>query len=487
MPHRESFYTESSVPSTVWGPGTLAGRAILALGEATLKGLNRIVDRETRAIQKRIDAIRASVPHLAPEMYSDLIELSRPDLYPQYILEVATDILFTQLDLGYAGAIALSISQLSLSEAGLVIFRMFTSRDFELLDETVSARTNSPRKALDLLAMIVQVRPEMRDACFDVLDALFLNPKLCMHLFCFRNHPILRIHAEDSLHIPQMCRTPFAELQLSFTQDRMHRWKSWKLLQSAGYSPEIRLLQLSTVLLAAVEEEWYSTPEFFDAAVDLFDFLCYSQVPELRSAAKDQLVLCITLTRDSWEPLRRALDFVSHVGGHGTSQYLFGYPTLTARLGYGQYFELHLNPDPTSPVSPVSFTESASDFHPQLFEFLCHAHSGAQTSPASNIVDDHRSFSSTAEEVLAISRNSPDTAASHKRHLRTQRTPLAPINETEESMIVGQDEYEGGEDDDEEDALNDLKKLQQIIHELKLKPRSVLKRLPAMPMIPRPK
>jgi hypothetical protein len=42
-----------------------------------LKGLDRIIDRESRAIQKRFAVIRASVPHLTPKMYSDLIELSR--------------------------------------------------------------------------------------------------------------------------------------------------------------------------------------------------------------------------------------------------------------------------------------------------------------------------------------------------------------------------------------------------------------------------
>jgi hypothetical protein len=51
-----------------------------------------------------------------------------PDLYPQYILDMASDILFHQLPLGYGAAIALSVAQLSLSEARLVIFRMFTAR-----------------------------------------------------------------------------------------------------------------------------------------------------------------------------------------------------------------------------------------------------------------------------------------------------------------------------------------------------------------------
>jgi hypothetical protein len=53
----------------------------MALGEATLKGLDRIIDRERRAIQQRLGIIRLRVkrrpPDLTPEMYNDLIELSR--------------------------------------------------------------------------------------------------------------------------------------------------------------------------------------------------------------------------------------------------------------------------------------------------------------------------------------------------------------------------------------------------------------------------
>jgi hypothetical protein len=72
-----------------------------------------------------------------------------------------------------------------------------------------------------------------------------------------------------------MCRTPLAELQLRFSEDHMYRWKNWKLLESAGLSPESRLLQISTTLLNAVSDNCYWTPDFFDAAVDLFDFLRY--------------------------------------------------------------------------------------------------------------------------------------------------------------------------------------------------------------------
>lgn len=142
---QESLNTASTVPSTVWGPGTLAGRAILALGEATLKGLDRVVDRESRAMQKRLKTIRGVVPHLTTEMYSDLIEFARydrsvhiemrnlfasssPDVYPQYILEAATAIVFHQLAVGFGAAVAVSISMLPGSEARLVMLRMLNSR-----------------------------------------------------------------------------------------------------------------------------------------------------------------------------------------------------------------------------------------------------------------------------------------------------------------------------------------------------------------------
>jgi hypothetical protein len=85
----------------------------------------------------------------------------------------------------------------------------------------------------------------------------------------------MRLRAEEDLNIPLICRTPLAELQLRFSEDPMYRWKNWKLLESAGCSSEIRLLHIDTVLLDAVSENWYWTPDFFDAAVDLFDFLRY--------------------------------------------------------------------------------------------------------------------------------------------------------------------------------------------------------------------
>ncbi|KAF7377199.1 hypothetical protein MSAN_00139600 [Mycena sanguinolenta] len=354
LPRRTSFYTESTAPSTVWGSGTLAGRAILALGEATLKGLDRIIDRESRAIQKRLAVIRASVPHLTPEMYADLIELSRPELYPQYILDSASDILFYQLYSGYGAAIALSVAQLSLLDARLVVFQLLTSRKLEIRDDIFGDEPLAPRSVLDFLATLVQVQPELKPVCFEVLDGLVQSPHICVR---FRDHPILRIHAEDDLNIPLICRTPLAEQQLRFSQDHMYRWKNWKLLERAGISSEDRLLQISTVLVDAASENRCWTTDFFDAAVDLFDILRFSPVPELREVATDHLIVCIS-TQESWEPLSVVLDFISRLAVVGDQS--------ISRL-------------PSTPESPVfkihtGMTPDEYLNHPQLRRFLRYVH-----------------------------------------------------------------------------------------------------------------
>jgi hypothetical protein len=64
--------------STIWGPGTLAGKALEALGEATLRGVENIV------IRRKLAAIRSVFPHTdttdiadIDAAYDDVLELSR--------------------------------------------------------------------------------------------------------------------------------------------------------------------------------------------------------------------------------------------------------------------------------------------------------------------------------------------------------------------------------------------------------------------------
>ncbi|KAJ6592713.1 hypothetical protein B0H19DRAFT_1088384 [Mycena capillaripes] len=381
---RLSLYTESTVPSTVWGPGTVAGRAILALGEATLKGLDRIYDREGRAIQRRLAIIRSTLPrNVTPDMYTDLIELSRPDVYPEFALRMAIDLLLRQFEHGCYATVALGLIRLPSSEAQLVVCKLFALREPQILNEWFEIRRHHkhdrhlpPDPALGFLALLIQLRPEMTSTCCQVIDNLSRDTDIWL-LFLSRNDPILRIYAEDSLEIPAICRTPLSQLQMTSSGDPMHRWKNWKSLEAAGHSTESRLLDLSTVLLNAVSDNWYCDPAFFDAAVDLFDLLRYSKIPGLRRMATDQLIACITV-RHSWEPFRIVLDFVSRrPGGQaGRSKYLE--PSLSTILGYGSYIanitairaEMNSLPIP------------GFEFHPMLCEFLRYAHLRTYTAAA---------------------------------------------------------------------------------------------------------
>lgn len=79
--------TESSA-TTVWGPGTLSGRAIKSLGEASLRGVEKLMVRWRLA---KINAILPALGHGSgsslskntasgeqlEKVYDDLLELSR--------------------------------------------------------------------------------------------------------------------------------------------------------------------------------------------------------------------------------------------------------------------------------------------------------------------------------------------------------------------------------------------------------------------------
>ncbi|KAE9392504.1 hypothetical protein BT96DRAFT_1000305 [Gymnopus androsaceus JB14] len=81
----ESLYSFSTATSTSTfaGPGSLAGKAIHNFGKLTLKGVQQII------ISRRFSSIATHFPHRNtdsfagfPEMYSDLLELSRIHMYP---------------------------------------------------------------------------------------------------------------------------------------------------------------------------------------------------------------------------------------------------------------------------------------------------------------------------------------------------------------------------------------------------------------------
>lgn len=96
----------ATTSETVPGPGALSGKAIRALGKATLRGAEKLI------IWRKAQAINAKFPHNngddflgAKSMYEDVLELSRSDtnhLPCLLILTVTTDATCTRMFLGPA-------------------------------------------------------------------------------------------------------------------------------------------------------------------------------------------------------------------------------------------------------------------------------------------------------------------------------------------------------------------------------------------------
>ncbi|KIK61627.1 hypothetical protein GYMLUDRAFT_568772 [Collybiopsis luxurians FD-317 M1] len=88
--------TESSA-TTVWGPGTLSGRAIKSLGEASLRGVEKLM------LRWRLAKINALLPGLgsggssAEKIYDDLLELSRLDFYDAKVRQKALKMIMIQI------------------------------------------------------------------------------------------------------------------------------------------------------------------------------------------------------------------------------------------------------------------------------------------------------------------------------------------------------------------------------------------------------
>jgi hypothetical protein len=75
--------TASTDTSTIWGPGTLSGKAIEAFGEATLRGVENVV------IRRKLSTYRSLFPHAddttiknIDTVYENVLQLSRYSSHP---------------------------------------------------------------------------------------------------------------------------------------------------------------------------------------------------------------------------------------------------------------------------------------------------------------------------------------------------------------------------------------------------------------------
>ncbi|KAL0060408.1 hypothetical protein AAF712_005815 [Marasmius tenuissimus] len=95
--------TESSA-TTIWGPGTLSGKAIKSLGEASLRGLDNLIIRWKLArinsdLSKSSTATGDSTFSVdkLERIYDDLLELSRLDFYDAKVRQKALRLIMIQI------------------------------------------------------------------------------------------------------------------------------------------------------------------------------------------------------------------------------------------------------------------------------------------------------------------------------------------------------------------------------------------------------
>ncbi|KAJ7354121.1 hypothetical protein DFH08DRAFT_933776 [Mycena albidolilacea] len=182
-----SLYTTTS-SSTHWGPGAMAGKAILAMGKAVVRSAEYLI------ISRRLSSIKVALPcsdyEIAQQqrfgaMFDDLLEISRPLLYPETFRKKAMQLIMAQIASKNTYFLRCSLSTWEIERDVLVAFLseiigvvLFSKRGFpnERLVRTYT--TALPRDChpwspcINFMSRIAELSDGMRSA---VLQARFLE------------------------------------------------------------------------------------------------------------------------------------------------------------------------------------------------------------------------------------------------------------------------------------------------------------------------
>ncbi|KAJ7637548.1 hypothetical protein DFH06DRAFT_645582 [Mycena polygramma] len=210
---QESLFSESpnskrttTDTSTVWGPGTLSGRALLALGEAAIRGIDAII------IRRRLATIRLRAPlFLTKSMHGDLLELCRcaqfprPNMHSVTIRKQAIDLTLAQICAGPQSSLYMFVvflCQWPKQEARLTLLELVGS----------TSEVNRPlgwklERFYDLLVAIIQVKGGWRRI---VAEAAILLDKTSPLVI---THPIHLVFAEV---MTDLAKSPLQQTSTTF-------------------------------------------------------------------------------------------------------------------------------------------------------------------------------------------------------------------------------------------------------------------------------
>ncbi|KAF8205950.1 hypothetical protein K438DRAFT_2092122 [Mycena galopus ATCC 62051] len=242
--------------STVWGPGTLSGRALLTLGEVAIRGISNLI------IRRRLAAICLRVPSLNRSMCDDLLELCRPKMYPKWIGKEAVRLISAQICLhSKYYVLVVALCKWPQEEARLIILELIRS---------LPGLRHPPRWQLsefyNFLAVIIQVREQWRTL---IVEAAHLFRSVLHDGDLPVDHPIDMLCTKTA---PQS--TPLSKKSRSF---KMPSIVIWMNLQAAGLPLDACLRDVISILTTADK----STFQFRDARVFEFFSVVNGQIHAL--------------------------------------------------------------------------------------------------------------------------------------------------------------------------------------------------------------
>ncbi|KAJ4473652.1 hypothetical protein J3R30DRAFT_703078 [Lentinula aciculospora] len=312
--------TESSA-TTVWGPGTLSGRAIKSLGEASLRGVEKLL------VRWRLAKINAILPGLASgspslknpasgeqleKIYDDLLELSRLNFYDAKVRQKALKLIMMQIASREASQLLLCVVKWPQEE--IIIFLSEMMPCIPLMwhtdTSTTSAMEADTKARLELIAiyrssllpseahevlpfldLISRLAQEHENSCRAVIESGFLDilVAVCDHcpftpavatavqeaigtlLSCQRGLDIERAPQRLGLVWPRLnpC-IPLGRTSLKMTKRTPNIRKQFWQTTSSNVIRE-RLCEIAVIL--TMPELWSSCEkDMFDLSFDLLIF-----------------------------------------------------------------------------------------------------------------------------------------------------------------------------------------------------------------------
>ncbi|KAL0955335.1 hypothetical protein HGRIS_004218 [Hohenbuehelia grisea] len=351
----ETWETASTV-STIWGPGTLSGKAIKALGEATLRGVEKVVIRWRLAtinssLNRNPDSPSGSVDKLE-KILDDVLELSRLDFYTPKVRQQALRLIMMQIgSLETTQLIKCVVKwpaeeiQIFLSEFMMCMPLLWNDVDapdyqWELLELYKSSQSASAEHPLiPFLTFLQQLSEAGPDACHAIISGGYLNLLSDMYEY----HSLDFGESDDqsiiAASVITSCNSVLSTFllqpeALKFLSDHSETRNLWpqkykslhlslhsRILSS--FNPKMRRqtwrqADVSRILQRYSEIEvilrLHPVPRSMNLhiCIDLLEFLATTKEPKLKQRVLHLILRCVAMGNDFWSSFHAVFQMHSY-------------------------------------------------------------------------------------------------------------------------------------------------------------------------------